>query len=137
MARSQSLLTLATEITGIAKTFLRTAESNPVIGTVSGVAFIGILHRFKIIDDGTFLAGMGLVGVIDIASAAQAVGNAVGTASAGVGNIVPADIVPFTSSSRTINIGSQEALTATSPNVSNSEQRASEVTVGTKGYVPE
>jgi len=52
------------------KEFLRTANSNPVIGAVSGLIVADILYRMKIIDLGTALGINVLIGTVEGSSVA-------------------------------------------------------------------
>jgi hypothetical protein len=106
-----------TEAGSIIRAVANTAATNPVIGTVLGLTIADLFHRAHLTSDGAWLASFALIGAIDLAAAAQAVGAAVGSAATGVGSVIPSALVPFTSSSKSISIGSQESLIATSPNV--------------------
>jgi len=55
------------------KEFLRTANSNPVIGAVSGLIVTDILYRMKIIDLGTALGINVLIGTVEGSSVAGTV----------------------------------------------------------------
>ena len=75
-----------------------------------------------------------------LAAAAQALGQAVGNTAAGVGGIIPSGLIPFTSSSKSISIGSQESLIANSPNVSmaDNKPKPAELTKSENSlYIPE
>lgn len=123
LANRSAQVALLTEAGSIIRTVAGTAATSPIVGTVLSIATIDLLHRAQLISDGAWLTGFALVGAIDLAAAAQAVGAAVGSAATGIGSIIPSALVPFTSSSKSITIGSQESLIATSPNVSMADSK--------------
>jgi len=141
LANKQLLGDVVTEAGGLLRTVAGTAATSPIVGTVLAVTTVDLLHRAHLISDAAWLASFALVGAIDLAAAASAVGAAVGTAAAGVGNIIPSDLIPFTSSSKSITIGSQESLIATSPNVAMADSRKQQPTQPVKSesslYLPE
>ena len=138
---NKSLLNNAiTEAGGLLRDVFGTAATSPIVGTVSAIVILDLLHQSRLLSDGAWLTGFALVGAIDLAAAASSLGQAVGTASSGVGNIIPSSLVPFTSSSKSITISSQESLIANSPNVKmpdSTKDTPSAVVVSEKGYVPE
>lgn len=135
IANKYALSNAISEISSVARTIASTAATNPIVGTVLGVSILGVLHRFKILGDGDYIAGLGLIGVIDIAAAAQALGTAIGSAAAGAGSIIPSSLVPFTSSSKSINISSGESLIANSPNVATSAEIPAKPVIQEKDFL--
>ncbi|MEM3860433.1 MAG: hypothetical protein QW478_13730 [Candidatus Micrarchaeaceae archaeon] len=67
--REEQLLNLAgisiEKLLDLAKEFLRTANSNPIVGMVASLLVTDILYRSKIIDLGTALGVNVLVGVVE------------------------------------------------------------------------
>lgn len=132
LANKQNLRQVIDGLAGIAGKVPDAARSNPILGTVTGVVTLDILYRLRIISIAGYLAGLALVGVIDAGAVAASIGVSAGAVVGGVGTIFPSI------GSKTITIASQESLIATSPNVSSgTEAKSAEVTVGTKGYIPE
>ena len=140
LANKAALTAVLTEAGSIIRTVFGTAATSPIVGTVSAIITVDLLHRAKLISDGAWLTSFALVGAIDLAAAAQALGQAVGSAAGGVGEIIPSGLIPFTSSSKSISIGSQESLIANSPNVSmaDNKPKPAELTKSENSlYIPE
>lgn len=132
LADKAALLELLRFLRDLATEFEHAAINNPVIGVVTAIVGIGILHRFRIISDFDYAAALASVGALEVGQIAGNLANAISNDISAIASILHV--------SQSSSAAGQEALI--SPQASNlatvrGKADTATVTGGELGETPE
>ena len=109
LADKEGLIELLRATRDVIVELQHTATASPVLGIIGGITTLSIAHRFRLITTLDYTIGLAAVGLLEVGSVADKLGEGLAGVIASIGSLIP-------SVNKDIKVGSYDNLIAPSNN---------------------